>query len=350
MSVSSRTSQLSGDRADGWLDDAITAGIAFLRRSAESEATGLWRDFALPGVSAGSTECASAFIAAQIGVIPEGRSLAASVVETVASRPRETGGWGYREDVPEDCDSTAWVLLAAAAAGVDLPRPLIQRSARFIAKHQHVNGGFVTYGPAAKDSLTPADQAGWFEPDVSVTASAVLALAATGEVATECLRRACRYLSRSCRDGLWGSYWWNGFGYATYLSLLALSKERRVLYETQLAATQQAILLRRSPGGGWANERGLAANGFSTSFALRALLLADRPPAGQEGVAEAISYLGGLVTAAGAAPPSAEMLAPGGVNGFDVVLRDNGNVTTACVIRALHQVRNRVRRTRAASA
>jgi len=138
MSVASRTSQLSGDRAEGWLDDAITAGIAFLRRSAESEATGLWRDFALPGVSAGSTECASAFIAAQIGVIPEGRSLASSVVETVASRPRETGGWGYREDVPEDCDSTAWsclpplrlvsICLGRSSSGVPGSSPSINMS------------------------------------------------------------------------------------------------------------------------------------------------------------------------------------------------------------------------------
>ena len=323
------------------LDDAIAAGVAFLGRSAGAEASGLWRDFALPGVSTGSTECVSAFIAAQIAALPEGRELAASVVGAIASRARETGGWGYREDVPEDCDSTAWVLLAAAATGVDLPRPLVERSTTFIASNQRANGGFVTYGPAAKESLTPADQAGWFEPEVSVTASAALALAATGQGDTERLRRACHYLERSCRDGLWEAYWWRGFGYPTYLSLLALSKVGRGLGGARVAATEQAILLRRCAGGGWANANGTAANGFSTSFALRALLLLDQPRAGVA-VDEAVSYLSGLVTATGLVPPSAEMLAPGGFEGRDVVLRDSGNMTTACVIRALHEARTRL--------
>jgi hypothetical protein len=323
------------------LDDVIAAGVAFLRRSAWAEASGLWRDFALPGVSTGSTDCVSAFIAAQIAALPEGRELAASVVGGIASRARETGGWGYREDVPEDCDSTAWVLLSAAAAGVDLPRPLIERSTAFIASNQRASGGFVTYGPDAKESLTPSDQAGWFEPEVSVTASATLALAITGEDETERLRRACRYLERNCRDGLWGAYWWRGFGYSTYLSLLALSKAGRGLDGARAAATEQAILLRSCAGGGWANAKGAAANGFSTSFALRSLLLLDRPRAGVA-VDEAVSYLSGLVTDTGLVTPSAEMLAPGGFEGRNVVLRDSGNVTTACVIRALHEARTRL--------
>ena len=320
------------------LDGAIAAGLAFLARGAAAEASGLWRDFALPGISSGSTECVSAFIAAQIAALPAGRELAATVVEAIASRPRATGGWGYREDVPEDCDSTAWVLLAAAAAGVDLPRPMIERSTAFIASNQRPDGGFVTYPPAAKESLTPADQAGWFEPEVSVTASATLALALTGHGDSERMGGACRYLERSCRDGLWEAYWWRGFGYPTYLSLLALSKAGHALGEARALATEQAVLSRRCAGGGWANANGAAANGFSTSFALRALLLLGRPGAGTA-VGEAASYLSGLVTADGMVPASAEMLAPGGFEGRDVVLRDSGYVTTACVIRALHEAR-----------
>jgi Squalene-hopene cyclase C-terminal domain len=326
-----------------WFDEVIAAGLSFLRQNLGTEAEGLWRDFTLTGVSVGSTECVSAFISAQIGIIPEGKMLAAGVVENIICHARETGGWGYREDVPEDCDSTAWVLLAAAASSVDLPRRVTERSTRFIVEHQHDNGGFITYMPAAKALLTPADQAGWFEPEISVTSSAVLALATTGYVGTENLQRAYLYISRSCRAGLWKSYWWNGFAYATYLSLLALSKEGRRGYEGHLVAAEQAILLRRSVTGGWANEQGMSDNGFSTSFALRALLLRDQILISREAITESLRYMSGLMTTTGGFCPSAEMLAPGGVKGSDVVLQDNGNITTACVVRAFHEARCKLR-------
>jgi hypothetical protein len=316
------------------VDEAIAAGIRFLRGNLGRDATGLWRDFALPGVSSGSTECVSAFIAAQIAGIPEAAALATTAVENLVSRARQTGGWGYREDVPEDCDSTAWVLLAAAATGVDVPPPVIERATRFIAEHQHDNGGFVTYGPDAKEFLTPTAQPGWFEPEVSVTSSAVLALNTTGRADPECLRSAGRFISRNCQDGLWKSYWWNGFGYPTYLSISALSAVAPERCHARLAVTRDAVLARRGRTGGWANEPGMPDNGFSTSFALRTLyrtgeILDD----------DTVSYLSGLGTADGGSLPSTEMLAPGGANGSDLVLRDSGNVTTACVIRALHDAR-----------
>ncbi len=326
-----------------WLDAVIASGIRFLRRNLGTEVAGLWHDFALPGVSFGSTEWASAFIAAQIGSIPEGRALAASAVETILSRSRATGGWGYREDVPEDCDSTAWVLLAAATARVDLPVPVIERSIRFIVEHQHDDGGFVTFGPAAKETMGTADRSGWFEPEVSVTSAAVVALTSSGYVGTERLRRACLFISQNRRGELWESYWWNGFAYATYLALLALSKAGHGQYKGQLAATEQAILLRRSVAGGWANEQGMADNGFSTSFALRALLLTDRTLNWRDSIIDSLHYLAGLLTHTGAFLPSTEMLAPGGVEGCNVVLRDKGLITTACAVRAFHEVRSRLR-------
>lgn len=324
------------------LDDVIDAGVRFLDRRLGAEVPGLWCDFAVSGVSAGSTECVSAFISAQIATIPEGRALAADVVGRLSSRARETGGWGYREDVPEDCDSTAWVLLAAAAAGVDLPRRLVERGTRFIAAHQGDDGGFATYGPTAKASLTPADQVGWFEPEVSVTSSAVLALSTCRYPAVERLRRARRYIAACRRDDVWASYWWNGFGYATYLSLAAMSTDAHVPDEDWFAATRRAILVRRGVSGGWANEPAGPDNGFSTSFALRALLITDQTLALRDEIVESASYLSGLTTSSGGAPGSAEMLAPGGFQGSDVLLLDNGAVTTACVIRALHEVRTRL--------
>ncbi|MFI5909500.1 prenyltransferase/squalene oxidase repeat-containing protein [Dactylosporangium sp. NPDC051541] len=302
------------------LDAAITAGVRFLRHRLGTEAAGLWRDFALPPVSTGSTECVSAFIAAQLGPVPEGRGLARQVVERLVAQARPTGGWGYREDVPEDCDSTAWVLLGAAATGCGLPPGLAERSLAYIAGHQRDGGGFVTYGPAAKAALTPADQAGWFEPEVSVTSSAVLALAAHGRAAGE----ACRYIGRSARDDLWESYWWNGFGYPTHLALTALATQGRRRHEHRFTAARRAVLARLA---------GTPGNPFTTALALRTLLLTGPPPAAS------VSYLIDVMSADTGAPAGAEMVAPGGFHGTDVVLPDNGNVTTASVVRALHEAR-----------
>lgn len=325
-----------------WLDAVVASGIGFLHQNLGTEAIDLWRDFALPGVSVGSTEWVSAFIAAQIGDIPEGRALAASVVRTIASRARPTGGWGYREDVPEDCDSTAWVLLAAASAAVDLPIPVVERSLRFILEHQRDNGGFVTFGPTAKKTMGTLDRSGWFEPEVSVTSAAALAIVSTGLVRFEPMRCACIYISRQSRGELWASYWWSGFAYATYHALLTLSQAGGVRDEEQLTTVRRAILRLQSAAGGWTNEQGTPDNGFSTSFALRAILLTDRTLASFGAVMESLRFLADFQTDNGAFLPSTEMLAPGGIKGLNLVLRDNGLMTTACAVRAFHEVRSRL--------
>jgi hypothetical protein len=325
------------------LDDVIAAGIGFLERDLATRAGGLWCDFVVPGVSAGSTECVSAFIAAQLGEIPEGRMLAAGVVDTLALGARDTGGWGYRADVPEDCDSTAWVLLAAAAAGVDLPPAVLTRATSCIVAHQRDVGGFATYRPEAKASLTPADQPGWFAPEISVTSSAVLALATTGYRDAERIRSACSYIARSRVHGLWRSYWWNGFAYATHLALLALSQAAPTTCELLCAGAERAMLARRSPGGGWANSEGSSDNGFSTSLVVLALLRSSAAAMPREALLGTASYLRTLMHASGACAPSTEMLAPGALHGADAVLLDGGTVTTACVVRALHELRTALR-------
>jgi Squalene-hopene cyclase C-terminal domain len=323
-----------------WLDDIIASGVGFLLQNLGSKFTNLWSDFSLTGVSIGSTEWVSAFIAAQIGDIPEARTLAKRVVQIIASQARQTGGWGYREDVPEDCDSTAWVLLASAS--VNLQVPLVERSLQFILEHQRDDGGFATFGSTAKKTMETLDRAGWFEPEVSVTSAAVLAMISTGSDLSDPVYRACSYISEHRSGDLWESYWWNGFAYATYHSLLALSKVGGVREEEQIVIAAQAILQMQSPVGGWTNERGTPDNGFSTSFALRSILLADKTLTCIDSVMKSIQFLAKLQTNTGAFLPSTEMLAPGGLNSFNLLLRDNGLMTTACVVKALHEVRSRL--------
>jgi hypothetical protein len=325
-----------------WLDDGIASGIESLRSDLETAGTRLWRDFERAGLFSGSTEWVSAFIAAQIGAVPEGRTLAAGVVETILSGARETGGWGYRDDVPEDCDSTAWVLLAAAATGVEPPAVAVTRSIRFIVEHQQHNGGFATFRSEARRFLDAPDRAGWFEPEAAVTSAAVLALGSVGYQGTGHLKRANRYIRQNRRDDVWESHWWNGFAYPTYLALSALLSGGRRHHEHEIRAAGRAIRVRRSGTGSWANKEGLADNAFSTSFALRALLATDGASAQDELVVDSLCYLGRLLSETGALPGSAELMVPGGLPGYNVVLRDNGRVTTACVVRALHEARKRL--------
>lgn len=334
---------MNGDHKDqvAWLSAAVAAGIGFLQRSLGSTSVELWRDFALRGVSVGSTEWASAFIAAQIGDIPEGRMLNAGVVASLGHKARATGGWGYREDVPEDCDSTAWVLLAAA--GTALPAPLVARSVQFMLDHQRDGGGFVTYRPAVREKMGTPDRAGWFEPEVSVTAAAVLALIATGHATSESVRRACAYLSRERHEDCWMSYWWNGFAYGTYHTLLALTRACDPGVETQRAATLRAVLELRRESGGWPGKPGGPDNGFTTSLAILTLLLADETLQHIDLLVGSARWLAGLQTDTGAFLPSTEMLAPGGLKGVDLVVLDHGFMTTACAVKALHEVRERLR-------
>jgi hypothetical protein len=326
-----------------WLDDVIVSGIGSLRRDLGTESRGLWNDFELTSEGFGSTEWVSAFIAAQIGAIPEGRALAAGVVETILSRARETGGWGFRDDVPEDCDSTAWVLLAATTTGVVPSADVVNRSTRFIVEHQNDSGGFVTFGSEVRKLLDAPGRASWFEPEVSVTSAALLALASVGYGGTERLRRAQMYLSRHRTGDMWESHWWNGFAYPTYLALSSLLLAGRERHGAEVREAAQAIRLRQRGTGVWANGEGLPDNGFCTSFALRALLITDEDSAHGDVAMDSVTWLAGLLTRPGPCPASAEMLFPGGFVGPEVVVRDKGSVTTACVVRALHEARTALR-------
>ncbi len=345
--VSAFASPVSRSVLGTGLDAAVAAAVVFLDERLGDDVPGLWRDFNLPEVSAGSTECISAFVAAQLALAPESRPVARAVAARLVAKARTSGGWGYREDVPEDCDSTAWVLLAATATGVELPPDLVRRSQQFIVNHQWSGGGFATYGAQARASLTPGDQPGWFEPEVSVTSSALLALSATGYADEVRLQQACDFIAAHRDDDLWSSYWWRGFGYGTFLAVWALSAVAGGRYDEQLSATQQAIEA-RCCGDGGLGEGESTPGVFATALALRALLLGPRLVA-NTAVDRAVKLLARLQLPSGGWPPSAEMLAPGALDGQDVSLRDNGVVTTAAVMAALHAVRDHRRAVAAAS-
>ena len=325
--------------ADHGIAGAVASGVRFLSGRLGTSTAGLWRDFSSPEISYGSTECVSAFMATLLAPIPEGRPLARAVSSTLLARARPSGGWGYREDVPEDCDSTAWVLLAAATAGVTAPPGLIRRSQEFIVAHQRAGGGFATYNDAARAALTPGHQAGWFAPEGSVTCSAALALAATKYPDASAIRDACAFIADHYTAPGWSSYWWQGLSYGTFMATWALSTLSDGSYGQRLSAVQQAMVTRRDADAG--HPAGGDPDSFAAALAALTLLRGPLPP-DPASLTSVTSLLVELQEPLGCWPPGARMLAPGAGSGAELILRDE-LATTACAVAALHAIRTSAR-------
>jgi hypothetical protein len=310
----------------------VESGVRFLTEHLSADAPGLWRDFSLPEVSAGSTECISAFIATLLARIPVGRSISRAVASTLLSHDRPSGGWGYREDVAEDADSTAWVILAAAAAGVAAAPGLIRRSQKFLLAHHRQDGGFATYNPVEQRKLTTGDIPGWSLSETTVTCSALLALNATGYDDPRITRAACDFVARRCTESGWPSYWWRGTAYGTWLAVCALAEVGDGRYPGELEAARVHILATRNSDSGWGDDG--VSNAFDTALAIRSLERLAQPNDAWL-IHESAAALAEMQDRAGRWPGGAQMLAPGVDGGRDLVLADQ-LITTACAVSALH--------------
>lgn len=329
---------------DSATDAALARGVAWLAAARDPE--GLWRDYSRPDGSFASNVWAAGFVAAHVGQIPAARPLAAAVVERLVAGRRKSGGWGYDETLLEDCDSTAWVLLAAEAAAVRLPREVVISSLRFVLRHQGDAGGFVTYGPSGLSLFGDiAERAGWFTPQPCVTAAAIAALAAYAPPTLPELGRAAEWLERAAEPVLWPAYWWYGPTYATYLAVRALRRSGR-LSPAQARSIAAALLRERNADGGWSGKEAMRSLPFTTALALLALLeLGHRGPELQA----AADFLLASQTPSGSFGASAELLVPGGVSADTMTLLDQGCFTTACALHALHDHRAVIVRRPAAS-
>ena len=326
------------------IDSALARGVAHLAEARGPE--GVWCDYSRPDGSFGSNVWAPAFVAAHVGHIPAARPVAAAVVARLVEGRRDRGGWGYDERLLEDCDSTAWVLLAAHASATRLPREVLIPSLRFVLRHQSDAGGFVTYGPEGIRLFGEiAEREGWFTAQPCVTAAALMALAAYTTPALPELARAADWLERAAEGELWPAYWWYGPTYATYLSVRALARVGR-LSGARAQAIAAALLRQRGEDGGWAGKQAGRSLPFTTALALLALLELDH--VGPE-LAVAAELLLASQRADGSFGASAELLVPGGVSSETMTLLDQGRFTTACVLHALHDYRTALARRRTAS-
>ncbi len=329
----------------------MNSGQAFIRRAIDDGARyliedlarhpdGLWRDYRRADGTGGSNVWVSGFVAAQVGQIPAARAAAAPVVAALVKGRRPGGGWGYDEQLLEDADSTAWVLLAARATGTALPREVVISALRFLLRHQDASGGFVTYGPEGMRLFadTPGRD-GWFTPQPCVTAAALAALATYAAPDVPAIAAAAGYLERTAVDDLWHAYWWYGPMYGTYHAVRALARVGR-LPKARAEAVAAAVLRARNADGGWDGKQSGRSLEFTTALALLTLLeLGSSDPA----IAAAADLLVSRQRPDGGFEPSAELLVPGGSAVGTMTMVDQGRFTTACVVKALHEyTRSRV--------
>lgn len=318
------------------IDQAIERGADFLAAQLRSSGDGLWRDYVRGGNKKGSNVWVSAYMAAHLGRVPRTQKLAACVCEALLERRRPSGGWGYDEVLLEDCDSTAWVLLAAAETGTAIPRDLLVASLRFILGHQRPGGGFVTYGPQGEAFFgTIAARKGWFEPQTCVTAAATSALLTYADNALPSTRSAVEYLQQTQgRDDTWTPYWWYGFSYATYHAVCALSRAGAIPAPDRVA---DAVTRHALAGGGWASRAPDRVSAFATALASMTLLELS---AGN--VQESAAHMLRLQRSDGSFEPAAELRVPGGHTEATLTMVDQGLMTTASAVAALDQIRRTI--------
>ncbi|MFN9629351.1 MAG: prenyltransferase/squalene oxidase repeat-containing protein [Cyanobacteriota bacterium] len=194
-------------------------------------------------------------------------------------RQRPNGGWSYNEQVPTDCDSTAWVL-RALQTGICWRASALLRGARYLLRHQDgESGAFSTYAPSDHIERTieaaPGETVGWLGGHLGVSCVALQSLLGLG-VAPTALRvtTTCHYIQRERRlNGLWSCYWWRGWGYATHQALRALAMADD-LSPTMATAVAAAILERQLPDGSWGlDDDGGEPSAFETVHMLQSLLL-----------------------------------------------------------------------------
>lgn len=317
------------------IERAIERGVTFLTGAVD--ATGLWREY-VTADRPGSNVWTSAFIAAHLGRVDGARDVATTVVHNLLALERPSGGWGYDEGLLEDCDSTSWVLLAARACGVRVPKDLLVRALRFLLRHQGACGGFPTYGPRGVELFGDvAGREGWFVPQPCVSAAALAALATYAPRELPETTMAAAYLRGRATDGLWRAYWWYGPAYATYHAVVALDLAG-ALDDTQKKTIGDALLGARLADGGWAGKDDDRSIAFATALALLTLLRVDAPDDALDAAAE---RLVSMQSGSGVFSPSAELLVPGGAPARTLTLLDGGAFTTACAVHALDALRAR---------
>lgn len=256
------------------IDRSVAAAAGFLADARSPD--GLWRDFQT--LAGESCDWVSGFVAFSAGDCDHLRELVRDTLPAILRRQRPSGGWAYNAQVPTDCDSTAWVVLALTASTVWKPSFLL-RALAFLARHS-TEGGFATY--AVEDGIerfigARRDQTeGWRRAHPCVTAVTVRALLQNGYRNDARVRAALAALALvQGEDGTWRSYWWAGHAYATAQTLRALVAARALRIDIWRRAVEGLLGLQHADGGFGDDDP--ESQAFATAMSLAALLTRPDP-------------------------------------------------------------------------
>ena len=200
------------------IESAIRDGVAFLvdRQSAD----GAWHDFELePGES---DAWATAYVGCCLARVAQrkivsGLDLDQTLVpaaDWLRRAMRADGGWGYNDNCPVDCDSTALAVLFLSQIGAPAPDLCRDRLLAF----QKSDGGFATF-----DRRDPRNSWGISHHDVGPVALRALLTTLTADDPVV-LRGLAYALAGIDADGLWPSFWWTTPLYATLANLRLLER------------------------------------------------------------------------------------------------------------------------------
>ncbi|MDO1444620.1 terpene cyclase/mutase family protein [Rhodocytophaga aerolata] len=276
------------------IKDCLIRGKQFLTESRSSD--GLWRDFKTKADL--SSEWVTSFVtyALMHTSPPNWQNNRKMPFQQLFYRQKRNGGWAYNRQVPTDCDSTAWALLALSCCKIWRPSAIL-RGIDYIRRHQQTTyGGFSTYD--TYDGIGRYIQApnnywvqGWLQVHPSVTAVALQALLIHGENSNNnSVRQAVQYLKNTKSNiGHWTCYWWKGYAYPTYQTLKSLIYTQD-LTTVQYQETINFIIANQKKDGGWNDANEQESEVFATVFNLLTLLLFPQR-SGEESIIAAIKFI-----------------------------------------------------------
>lgn len=249
---------------------AITEVASFIKDSRCED--GLWRDFKTRAGE--SCDWVTGFTIYNSASSDFLRNMLEYASRSLLRRQYRNGGWSYNnEEVPPDCDSTAWVLLAESTVTVWKPSAIL-RGMAFISRHFQQEG-FSTYnvddGIERFIQANPTDADGWYAPRLCVSATACQALLLHGNSPeNSMLQVALRsILGQQAESGLWSAYWWRGPEYSTAQAIRALAAAGQLSNNVWERASR-GLLSQQNSDGGWGTDRRSTA--FETAMALVSLL------------------------------------------------------------------------------
>lgn len=196
------------------VSESLGKGLEYLRE--RYEAWGGWSDFSTRS-SGKSTTWITAYVLIRVGrLLPA--SLRRNAVDFLIKSQSDSGGWGFSEKTPPDCDSTAHSLAACLMCCDGTSRfgeANLLRALDFISKHLKEDGGFSTYCSATKLSSyrrrpNEEDYGGWLSSHACTAVSVLRALQVLpAPTAKELVANTSAYfLGTQTDDGLWKAYWW----------------------------------------------------------------------------------------------------------------------------------------------